>query len=91
MLLAVPSGEVSAAPVFCIVHQSGHVCMIPCALLGTKHTVGLGRRVRESHSEGSQLFVDDNGQAVLVEQYDSEPEYKVLEARAKEWIESQPS
>ena len=35
--------------------------------------------------------MDDNGQAIFVEQYDSEPDYKVLETRAKEWIESQPA
>ena len=46
--------------------------------------------MRQTKSEGSQLFVDDNGQAVFVEQYDELPEYKVLEARAKEWIASQP-
>lgn len=45
--------------------------------------------MRQSKAEGSQLFVDNDGQAVFVEQYDTVPEYKVLEARAKDWIASQ--
>lgn len=57
----------------------------------SKRAAGRYIWVRQTQAEGSHLFVDDNGQAVFVEQYDAVPEYKVLEARAKEWIESQPS
>jgi hypothetical protein len=48
-------------------------------------------RVRQTLAEGSQLFVEENGQAVLVEQFDTAPEYKDLEARVKEWVKSQPT